>query len=80
MTSLSKPVKRVSSATVREQGRPRQIVVILRPPNVIGFRAAGCRTEYQLTLEGCYTMAVRADIAARQKAKAQTRKVRRVAR
>lgn len=77
MTNLSKPVRRVSSATIREQGKARKIVVILRPPNVIGFRAAGCRREYQLSLEGCYTMAVRADVLARKRAKVMTRKQKR---
>lgn len=60
MVLLNKTIRRISPATIREQGKHRNIVVILRPPNVLGFRAAGCRREYQLTLEGVYTMAVRA--------------------
>lgn len=63
MTKLTRPVRRVSSGTIRERGRSRDIIVILRPPNVLGFRLAGCRHEYALTVEGCYTMAVRATIA-----------------
>lgn len=69
MTNLNKPVKRVSHGFVREQGKAREIVVILRPPNVIGFRAKGCRKEYQLTIEGCYTMAVKATMAAERRTK-----------
>jgi hypothetical protein len=76
MTTLTKPVRRVSAAQVREQGRPRNIVVILRPPGTLGFRAAGCRREYQLPIEACYTLAVRAHVLAetRTRAQAQARK------
>lgn len=73
MTTLSKPVRRVSPATVREQGKARQIVVTLRPPNIIGFRASGCRREYQLPLEACYTMAVRAHVLGEKKGRRQAR-------
>ena len=69
MTNLSKPVSRVSRGLVREAGKLREVVVILRPPNVIGFRAKGCRKEYQLTAEACYTMAVRAHVAEAKKRK-----------
>ena len=81
MTNLKKPVKRVSRGLVREAGKLREVVVILRPPNVIGFRAKGCRKEYQLTAEACYlmavtaeacyTMAVRAHVAEAKKRKAK---------
>ncbi len=80
MTALTKPVRRVSAATVREQGKPRQIVVILRPPGTIGFRAAGCRREYSLSLEGCYSMAVRAAVLAEKRERVQARKERRTQR
>ena len=76
MTDLKKPVKRVSFGYVRELGRPREVVVILRPPNVIGFRAKGCRKEYQLTTECCYTMAVKADMLAKRREKAKRKKVK----
>lgn len=71
MTTLNKPVKRVTGGLVREHGKPREVVVVLRPPNVLGFRAKGCRKEYQLTAEACYTMAVRAHVLAakRQRSK-----------
>jgi hypothetical protein len=29
---------------------------------VIGFRAEGCRREYQLTISGCYKKAVQATV------------------
>jgi len=62
MTRLYKPVKRTGCGLIRERGQPREIVVILRPPNVIGFRAKGCRQEYQLTTEVCYRLAVQAHV------------------
>ncbi len=76
MTDLKKLVKRISSGLVREAGKIREVVVILRPPNVIGFRAKGCRKEYQLTTEGCYVMAVRAHVADQKKQKAKERKAK----
>jgi len=74
MTSLNKPVARTMNGQVREAGKQREIVVILRPPNVLGFRAKGCRKEYQLTAEGCYTMAVRAYVAAEKTAKRKAKR------
>ena len=78
MINLKRPVKRISSGYVRECGKTREVIVILRPPNIIGFRAKGCRKEYQLTTDGCYTMAVRANMAdikrQKQKAKKKLRK------
>ena len=76
MTNLTKPVKRVSSGFVFESGKPREVVVIIRPPNVIGFRAKGCRKEYQLTTDGCYTLAVKAYVADEKKRKAKEKKVK----
>ena len=75
MNNLTKPIKKVSEGLVREAGKPRNVVVILRPPNVIGFRAKGCRREYQLTIESCYTMAVKASVAAAKRLKKQKRYV-----
>lgn len=74
MTDLKKPVKRISSGLIRESGKRRNIVIILRPPNVIGFRAKGCRKEYQLTADVCYTMAVKAHIADEKRRRKQARK------
>jgi len=80
MTILSTPVQRVSNTMIRERGRPRPIVVILHPQGTIGFRAKGCRAEYQLPLDYCYRQAAAAHVAAQRKAKAQARKERRAAR
>ena len=74
MTDLTKPVKRVSAGLVRDAGKIREVVVILRPPNVIGFRAKGCQKEYQLTTESCYLMAVKAHVADEKRIKEQDKK------
>lgn len=66
---LKKPVKRITNGKVREAGKQRNIIVILRPPNVIGFRAKGCRGEYRLTAEVCYTMAVGAHVQDKRRQK-----------
>jgi hypothetical protein len=69
MSALKKPVSRTTGGIVREAGKPREVIVILRPPNVLGFRAKGCRTEYQITTEVGWMMAVKAHQAAAQRAK-----------
>ena len=74
MVDLTKPVKRVTRDLIREAGKVREVVVTLRPPNVLGFRAKGCRREYRLTAEVCYIMAVRAHVAEQKKAKDKARK------
>lgn len=76
MTNLTKTVKRVSAGLVHEAGNTRQIIIILQPPDVIGFRAMGCRKEYRLSAAGCYTMAVRAYVLAAKREKVKQRKVR----
>ena len=77
MTNLTKPVKRTSRGLIREAGKHREIIIILRPPDVLGFRAKGCRKEYQLTAGACYTMAVRAHVADEKKRKTKEKKKRR---
>jgi len=77
MTRLEKPVKRLSSSMIREQGQMRPIVVILHPQGTIGFRAKGYRREYQLPVDYCYRQAVAAKVADDKRAKMQARKERR---
>jgi hypothetical protein len=77
MTNLNRPLSRVSKGTVKEAGKVRNIIVILRPPNVIGFRAKGCRKEYQLTIDACYWMAVKAEERAQHKEKLKQKKLKR---
>jgi hypothetical protein len=74
MTNLNKPVKRVTSGQIREAGAVRNVIVIMRPPNILGFKAKGCRREYQLTVEACYIMAVRASVSMAKKEKLAAKK------
>ena len=73
MTNLTKPVKRVSSAQIREVGKLRDIVVILYPNRTIGFRAKGCKREYHLPIETGYMLAVRAYVVDEKKRKKKER-------
>jgi len=75
---LKKPVSRQSYGLVREAGKVRQVIIILQPPNLIGFRAKGCRTVYHLTADACYTLAVKAQAAALQREKLKDKKQRRI--
>jgi len=75
MTNLTKPVSRVSNATIREAGRTREIVITLQPPSLLGFRAKGCRKTYWLPAAACYMQAVKADVAFQKKQKAKTHKL-----
>ncbi|MHC4121967.1 MAG: hypothetical protein ACYSSI_00205 [Planctomycetota bacterium] len=76
MTDLEKPVSRVSRGCIRECGKPREIVITLMPPNVLYFRAKGCRRKYALTAEACYMLAVKAHVADEKKLKKKARKKR----
>ena len=74
MTELTKPVKRISNGLIRECGQERQIIITLEPPDVLAFRAKGCKRSYRLTANVCYVMAVRAQHEAEQRAKNKKRK------
>lgn len=76
MTRLKKAVKRESYGKIFEKGKDREIIVIIRPPDVIGFRAKGLRKEYQLTTDVCYVLAVNAHVLAEKKKKAAEKKKR----
>jgi hypothetical protein len=75
MTPLTKPV--VRRTNVRDAGR--DVVVILGPGNLIGFRLHGTRKIITTTLGGCYMLAAKAEalrIAAERKAKRLARRTR----
>lgn len=77
MTDLKKNISRVSRGLIREAGQHRQIVIELAPPDVLYFRAKGCRRKYSLTAEACYIMAVKAHVADEKKRKkAEKKKLR----
>lgn len=76
MMYLTKPVSRVSNGLIKEAGKHRQIVITLKPPSTLGFRAKGCRKTYYLTAEACYIMAVKAELADQRRQKQKGKKHR----
>lgn len=56
MTPTTKATKRVSS----DRWRGRNIIVIVGPGNLIGFRLKGTRKTYETTAYNCMEMAARA--------------------
>ena len=80
MTNLTKDVSRVSAGLIREVGQNREIVITLSPPDVLYFRAKGCRKRYSLTANRCYMLAVEAQVRYDKKQKAKERKLKRQSR
>jgi len=76
MTTAKSKVTRQVRGTVKEAGKDREVIVTVYPSGVLGFRAKGCRREYQLTAECCYVMAVKAHVAEEKRACSVERKVR----
>ncbi len=62
MTDLNKPVRRRTSTSVRDGGRPRRIVVTLYPGDYLGLRQEGTRREETIALEAIYSAAVKARV------------------
>ena len=67
MTNLKKPISRVTNGKLHEAGKPRKIVITLEPPNLLYFRAKGCRKRYCLTAEACYMLAVEAEVRSKKR-------------
>ncbi len=63
MTKLKQIVRRETFGTIYSQGKDREVIVSLEPPNVIGFRLKGTQQTYYLTSDGCYMAAVKAALA-----------------
>ena len=80
MTDLKKPISRVSAGVVHESGKTRPIIVILEPPNIIKFRAKGCKRAYELTTEGCFRAAVEAHVRAEKRRKKKEKEAKKKAR
>lgn len=63
MTDLNKPVKRKTNTMIRDRGRLRQIMITIYPNGTIGLRPMGTRQEEVLTMESCYSLAVKQRVA-----------------
>ncbi len=78
MTSVTKTIKRLSTATVRSGGKMREIVIELTPPGAeITFRLKGTRQSYSLPVGFCFTKAVEVHIREEKARKAALRKAKR---
>ncbi len=66
MTLLSKPVRRQTSATVREQGKLRRLVVTIYPNDTIGLRPSKLLREEIVTMDSVYSLAVKQRVAKEQ--------------
>uniref|UniRef100_A0A6M3JN01 Uncharacterized protein n=1 Tax=viral metagenome TaxID=1070528 RepID=A0A6M3JN01_9ZZZZ len=60
MTTLQRIVRR-ECGRATDGGRP--IIVSLEPGDVIGFRLKGCRRTYRTTVQACYSLAVKLQLA-----------------
>lgn len=80
MTKLRKPVRRETGATIYERCKHRPVVVTLEPPSIIAFRLKGTRRTFRLTVDGCYTMAVKAAVEGERQARRKTQPRRSVSR
>lgn len=76
MTDLHKQLQRRTSATIRDDGRARRIVITLYPGNVIGLRPEKTRREELLPVVAAWSTAVKMRVA-RERAERQARRGRR---
>ena len=74
MTKLKKIIRRSDCGSMRDGDCLRQLVISLRPPNIIALRLKGRRKEYTLTTQAVYTMAVKAQVALDRKEKAKRKR------
>lgn len=79
LTELTKPVRRLSSASRYSRGKMRRIVVTLQP-NGLGLRLAKERKTFSLPFGDLYALAVRVTLAAEKARKLAERKARSKAR
>lgn len=57
-TVATKPVRRITAATVYSAGRRRAVIVTIRPDGLIGLRLFGQRREETLCADVMYAQAV----------------------
>lgn len=69
MTTISKPIKRETSATVFERSKRRPIIISVEPGGLISLRLKGNRKTYSLDLESLYDQAVKKSLRAEKLAK-----------
>lgn len=77
MTPIRKAVFRESSATIRERGRSRAIVVGIMPGDVLELRLKGTRRRYLLGITSAFYQAVRLHAEHEKRERAARRKAKR---
>ena len=77
MTNLDKPVTRKSHVIVRDRGKVRQLVVTINPNGTLGLRPLGTRKAEIITLDSCYSLAVKQRVAKERAEKAAQKKAKR---
>ena len=76
MTNLTKEVRRLTHT----MHRGRQVIVALRPPDMLTFRLKGTRHVYAVSILGAFNWAMKVEAMALLKKHAEERKARRAAR
>ena len=82
MTDLTKPVKRRTMTCVRDRGKSRRLVVTVYPNGTLGLRPEKTRHEEIITVDSCWSLAVKQRVAkekAEKKAKRAAMQTRVVA-
>jgi hypothetical protein len=76
MTRVKKEWKRVTDGKVFERGKMREVIVVLMPQGVIGFRLMGTRRTYFATTDKLYWWAIKQAQLLRLLEKAREKKQR----
>jgi hypothetical protein len=76
MTKLTKEVTRVTNTL----HRGREIIVSIRPPDMLEFRLKGTQHRYPLSIVGAFNQAMRIEALTLMKKQQLERKARRAAR
>lgn len=81
MVGLRNPLTRLTTATVRDRGKTRNLAVTIFPNNTIGLRPSGTRKKRMeiVTLDSVYSLAVKQRVAKEQAEKRNKRAEKRKA-
>lgn len=81
MVTVTRPVRRLTAASMHSRGKRRNVVIIIEPPgSVIRFRLAGERRTVALATSVAYGLACQAEAQAKRRARAEARKAKKAAR
>jgi len=66
-------VRRETAAREREQGKYRNVIVIVEPSGLLGFKLKGLRRIEYISADVCYEMAVKARVRLEAKEKKKSK-------